>query len=112
MTKANIPCSTKHLIILHKDDHLMTLIIWSAHERVQHNGVEETLREIHSKYWIVKGRCLIRRIIHKCVFVGSLRGRPTGHHHPLPLPTFWVREEPSFTYTGLDFAGPLHIRTN
>ena len=28
---------------------------------------------------------------------------------PPPLPTFRVKEEPPFSYTGVDFAGPLHV---
>ena len=28
-----------------------------------------------------------------------------------PPPDFWVKEEPPFTYTGVDYAGPLHVRT-
>ena len=29
---------------------------------------------------------------------------------PPPLPTFRVKEDPAFTYTGVDFAGPIHVR--
>ena len=28
---------------------------------------------------------------------------------PSPLPTFRVKEDPAFTYTGIDFAGPLFV---
>ena len=28
---------------------------------------------------------------------------------PPPLPTFRVKEDPPFSYTGVDFAGPLHV---
>ena len=31
---------------------------------------------------------------------------------PPPLPKFRVREEPTFNYTGVDFAGPLYIKTS
>ena len=31
---------------------------------------------------------------------------------PSPLPVLRVKEDPAFTYTGVDFAGPLFIRTN
>ena len=29
-----------------------------------------------------------------------------------PLPKFRVREEPAFTYTGVDFAAPLYIKSS
>ena len=31
---------------------------------------------------------------------------------PPPLPNFRVREDPAFTYTGVDFAGPLSVRVS
>ena len=43
LQNADISFSSKHPILLHKDH---ALIIQSAHQRVQHNGVKETLCEI------------------------------------------------------------------
>ena len=37
-------------------------------------------------------------------------GKPYTATHPPPLPEFRVRERPPFTYTGVDFAGPLHVK--
>ena len=62
-------------------------LIEECHERVHHKPVKETLTEIRSKFWIVKGRQLIRKIIHSCV----------------PC-------RPPFTCTGIDFAGPLYVK--
>ena len=44
---------------------LTTLVVTDAHQRVQHNGVKETLVEVRSKYWIVGGRSLVRSLIHR-----------------------------------------------
>ena len=83
-----------------------------AHERTLHSGVKDTLTELQSKYWVVKGRQFIRKLIHQCVACCKLE----GHHYravPLPpLPEFCVKEVPPFSYCGVDFAGLLYIKKN
>ena len=74
-------------------------------------SVKETLTDIRTKYWIVKGRSLVRSTIHRCVVCKRFEGAPYRGPPPPPLPIFRVQEEPSFTYTGVDFAGPLYVRT-
>ena len=108
---ADLPYSTKHPILLPRNHPITSLIVWDAHRRVQHNGVKETLTEVRTKYWIVKGRSLVRSTIHRCVVCKRFEGTPYRGPPPPPLPTFRVQEEPPFTYTGVDFAGPLYVRT-
>ena len=98
--------------MLHRNHHLTTLVVRNAHERVQHNGAKETLTEVRSKFWIVKGRSLIRSLIFQCVVCWRFEGAAYKPPLPPPLPDFRVREEPPFTHTGLDFAGPLYVKTN
>ena len=64
---ANLPFKTKHPVFLDSEHHLATLIVRDAHDRVQHNGVSETLTELRDKYWIVRGRSFVRKVIHRCV---------------------------------------------
>ncbi|MBA4719446.1 MAG: hypothetical protein HRO68_10280 [Nitrosopumilus sp.] len=52
---ANIPHSMKHPILLHRDHHLTSLVVMRAHQKVCHNGTKETLTEVRSQFWIVKG---------------------------------------------------------
>ena len=108
----NLPYTTKHPVMLHRNHHLTTLVIRNAHERVQHNGAKETLTEVRSKFWIVRGRSLFRSLIFQCVVCWRFEGTAYKPPLPPPLPDFRVREEPPFTHTGLDFAGPLYVKTN
>ena len=108
---SDIPYTAKHPILLTKSHHLAVLIVQDAHERVMHNGVKETLTEIRSKYWIIKGRQFVRQVIHKCIICRKLEGLPCALPPPPPLPNFRVTEQPPFMYTGVDFAGPLYIKT-
>ena len=81
-----------------------------AHERVFHNGIKETLTEIRQTFWIPRVRSLTRQLIYQCVLFRKLEGLSFKPLPPPPLPTFRVREGPAFIYTGVDFAGPLHVR--
>ena len=110
-TNTEIPYTVKYPILLLKTHPLTTLIVKQAHERVCHNGVRETLAETRAKYWIPSGRSFTRKIIHKCVICRRFEGLPFKAPQPPPLPECRVKEAPAFSYTGVDFAGPLVIRT-
>ena len=108
---ANIPYSTKHSVLLNRKHPFTVLIIRYAHERVMHNGVRETLTEIRSKYWIIKGRSWVRQILFKCTVCRRLEVLPYKAPPPPPLPLFRVMESPPFTFTGVDFAGLLYVKS-
>ena len=112
LVNADIPYSTKHPILLHKNHYVTTLIVQNAHKRVGHDGVRETLTELRSKYWVVKGRSLVKSLIHRCQMCRRIEGLPcrAPPPPPPPLPVFRVKESPPFTYTGIDFAGPLFVK--
>ena len=61
-------------------------------------------------YWIIRGRSFVRKVLHKCVICRRFEGRPHYPPPPPPLPEFRVKEAPAFTYTGVDYAGPLYIK--
>ena len=112
LSNADISYSTKHPSLLPKGHHLTTLIVRRAHERVFHNGVKETLTEIRSRYWIVKGRSFVRMILRQCTICRKFEGRPYLTPPPPPLPKFRVTERPPFTSTGVDFAGPFYVKSS
>ena len=108
---AAVPYSTKHPALLCKSHHFTLLIVRKAHEAVLHDGVRETLAEIRAKFWIVKGRSFVRSVIHHCHVCRRYEGKSYGAPPPPPLPSFRVEEAPPFTFLGVDFAGPLYIRS-
>ena len=108
---AAVSYSTKHPILLHRDHHFTLLVTLRAHEQVLHNGVKETLTEIRSRFWIVRGRSLAKKIIQQCHVWRRHEGKPYSAPQPPPLPVFRVEEASPFTFTGCDFAGPLYIKT-
>lgn len=111
LANANIPYAAKHPLLLPRSHHFTALVVQDAHVRVAHDGVKETLTETRRKFWIVKGRSLVRSLIHRCVLCRRFEGAPFRAPPPPPLPDFRLKEEPPFSYTGVDFAGPLHVRS-
>jgi len=107
LKKAQISYARKQLT---KQHHFTALILRHAHERPSHSGVKDTLTDIRSQYWIVRGRQFIRKLIHQCVTCQKLEGLPYKVVAPPPLPEFRVTESPPFAYSGMDFAGPLYLK--
>ena len=92
---------TKHPVLLPRYHPLTTLVVREAHEHVHHNGVKKTLTETRKKFWIPKGRSLV----HYCTLCRRFeRASSMVCHHYLYLFSVW-----RFSYTGVDFAGPLTI---
>ena len=110
LRNADILNMAKHPILLNKDHHLTTLIVRDCHERVMHGGVKATMTELRSRYWIIRGRHLIRKILHKCTICRRYQGKSYTSPPAPPLPPFRVKEAQPFSFTGVDFAGPLYVR--
>ena len=110
LQNTKLPFSTVHPILLDRTHGLTKLIVASAHLRVQHNGVKETLSEVRGKFWILKGRSLVKQLIGRCVTCRRFEGLPYSAPPAPPLPGFRVNEAPPFTHAAVDFAGPLYVR--
>ena len=89
LANANIPYSMKYRLLLSQNHPMTSLVIKSQ-----------------------KRQSLVRLIIHRCVKCRRLEGTPFLVPPPPPLPISRVKEEPAFSFTDVDFAGPLMIRTD
>ena len=77
---------------------------------MKHNGTSETLSDLRSSFWIVRGRQLVRSLISKCVICKRLEGRAYNLPPAAPLPDFRVIEDYAFANIGVDFAGPVYVK--
>lgn len=84
---------------------------YRAHKRVLHNGVADTLTDIRTRFWILKGQALVKKVLHQCKTCKVVQGKNLQAPPPL-LPSFRVKEAPPFTNTGVDFASPLQVKWN
>ena len=83
MAKSCLSLSAKNPVLLDKNHHLTKLIVMDAHCRVFHNGVKESLAQLRSEFWLVRGRQFIRKIIRGCVTCKRLEGMVIPLRHCL-----------------------------
>ena len=106
---STLPYDTKHPMILPPDHYVTKLIIWKAHMKVFHNGVKETLIQLRSKFWIVKGRQIVKKHLNKCNTCRKLEGLSYGSPSISQLPKSRVEGGQAFQGVGIDFCGPLYL---
>ena len=63
LVNSDLHMDTKQPILLSQHYSLTKLIVESCHKCVLHGGVQETLAELRSKFWICKDRQLVQKIL-------------------------------------------------
>ena len=71
----SIPYSAKFPVLLRRKQYFTQLVLRQSHENVKHNGVRGTLTEVHSKFWIIKGRQAVKDVLFKCVICKKMLGK-------------------------------------
>ena len=100
----------RHPVILPYKHHVTDLIIKDHHLKVGHMGQESVLSSLRQKYWILKGRSAVRRVLSKCFDCQKRKAKPT-EQFMAELPKDRVTpSEPPFTYVGIDCFGPIDVK--
>lgn len=107
---APIASQAIHPSLIPGEHPIATLLIRHYHEILGHAGREHVLSVLRLKYWILNARAQTRQILRRCV---PCRKRHEGVMNQmmgdLPRPRL-TPHEPPFTYTGIDFFGPFHVK--
>ena len=103
-----MPYGSKHQIIVPKENRVSELILTELHNH-RHMAAEFELSELRKKYWIVKGRSVIKRVTSRCI---QCKHRNVKNLQPMminlpPLNTEGMK--PPFNSTGIDLFGPVLI---
>ncbi|XP_046387356.1 uncharacterized protein LOC124156925 [Ischnura elegans] len=98
----------KHPLILPSKHPFTELIIEDCHKATLHGGVQLTLTTLRTQYWIVKGRQIVKTIIHRCLNCQRYRATP-AYQIMGNLPAHTCRP---FSRAGVDYAGPISIRAS
>ena len=107
---APIESAAKHPVILPKQHHVAKLIVLHYHQLSAHSGLEYVLSLTRQKYWIVKGRLLVRKAINDC-FGCRRRQSQVAEQRMADLPRNRVTPcKPPFICTGVDCFGPFKVR--
>ena len=101
----------RHPLLLPKHSNLTDLIIENQHKKALHTGVAQTLGLVRHKYWIPHGRSVVKRVLRRCAVCRRHEGGPYRMPFMPPLPNSRVSQSVPFTYTGVDYFGPLYITT-
>lgn len=111
ITLATITEEEKYPILLPSKAYFTKLIIMDMHCHLKHAGISQTLAELRSTYWILRGRATVFHIIKKyCALCKLFASYPYKAPQFSPLPEFRVQPSRPFQYTGLDIFAPLIAR--
>ena len=109
---SSVSDSAKAPVLLPARNRYTELLIWEYHYRMLHSGIRDTLNAIRQKYWILKGRSVVKRVLRPCIVCKWVDGTAYKHAIAPSLPNSRVEDAPPFTSTGVDFAGPLLVKNN
>ena len=100
----------KKLILLSDKSPLTKLIIREAHVSNLHTGANQTLAHLRQKYWILRGMAAVKSITKNCIKCKKLT-QPLCQQFMADLPDFRKAPLAPFSHVGLDYAGPLIVKT-
>ena len=93
-------------ILLRNNSHFTKLIIKNIHVNVHHSGVASTLTKLRPKFWLVKGRSSVKKVINRCIICKFIHGK---FILPPQLPKYKVCCEYPFENVSVDYAGEKYI---
>lgn len=111
----NVTRDEQYPILLDKGGALASLLIRDAHccmENIEgHAGTQLVLQYLRKRYWIIGARSLAKNIIKMCPTCFRLR---MGNSEQLmaTLPNFRTTPRDAFHTTGIDYAGPVTLKSN
>lgn len=107
---ARLPEAARNPIVL-RGHPLLSLIIKHHHLRTLHAGTQLTLASLRNEFWILRSRATVRSVLHQCIQCTRERADIPGELMG-DLPEARVnRTVRAFIHTGVDYAGPIAIRT-
>ncbi|XP_053376986.1 uncharacterized protein LOC123529097 [Mercenaria mercenaria] len=98
-------------ILLPKSDWFTVLLVEKIHKQNFHIGVSQTLSQIRFRFWIPQGRSVVKSVLRKCRTCRYFEGGPYKMPPFSPLPSSRVQKSTPFSRIGLDYFGPLLIKT-
>ena len=110
MRLADLPYKRRHPILLPGDHKLTKLIVKSEHERLMHAGSAVVSASLSRRIYILNGRRIIRTIVRSCIKCRKVAARPSPQLFG-QLPTDRLNPGRAFDCVGIDYAGPLLIKS-
>ncbi|BES96686.1 Retrotransposon protein [Nesidiocoris tenuis] len=99
----------KSPIILPSDHPLVRKLVEHTHKNNHHVSGSTLMSLMREKYWILRSRKVIRRVVNKCTICRRFDSKNLQPESTF-LPEERVRDAEVFEIVGTDFAGPLYCR--
>lgn len=107
---ADINDGMKHPIIIPNKSSLTNLLISDAHQKTLHGGPQLMINYLRTKYWIIGVKNLSKHYARTCVT--CIRHKFKQSQQLMgQLPSARVSASRPFSRSGVDYAGPIQIRT-
>ena len=100
----------KNPVILPNKHHVVDIIICHYHLQSEHVGTEYVLSKIREKYWIIKGRVSVRRVLSSCSDCRRCWRRPNQQKMADLPPDRLILNHPPFTFVCVDCFGLFMIK--
>ncbi|XP_065069032.1 uncharacterized protein LOC135694282 [Rhopilema esculentum] len=110
LQNTTLPVESKFPILLPQDSRFTSLLISECHKRTRHGGVNTTLAEVRSKFWVLKGRQAVKQQLRQCMVCNKRNAKPCAPPQSGQLPAERVVRDNPFSTTGVDFAGPIYLK--
>lgn len=101
---------TKTPIVMPHDSPLTKLLVAEAHNETLHGGLQLMLNFLRSAYWVIGAKSLVKQHIRKCITCVK-NSAPTHNQFMGSLPSVRCTPARPFLNSGVDYAGPIKIRT-
>lgn len=99
----------QHPIILPHDSVATMLLARHFHE-ISHSGIEWSLALLRERFWVVKGRKLMKRVVQKCIECKKMFAPPANQLMAELPPDRITPNLPPFTQVGIDAFGPFYVK--
>ena len=110
ISNSNMTDASKFPILLPNKSDLTNHIILDAHKTMLHDGTNSTLSFVREKWWIPRGRQVIKSALRKCVSCLKVQGKPYSYPPEPPLPSDRVNSCKPFQICGIDYTGAIPVK--
>ncbi|GFW43001.1 integrase catalytic domain-containing protein [Trichonephila clavipes] len=111
LLEADLCFGERHPVILPRRCKFTELLVIREHERIGHCGVSATLTQLRKKYWVPKGRQLVKTMIRICLVCKKYSAKPADQLSG-QLPRDRITQSPPFQSVGIDFTGAILVKDN
>ncbi|GFS59684.1 integrase catalytic domain-containing protein [Trichonephila inaurata madagascariensis] len=109
LLEADLCFGEKHPVILPRRCKFTELLVIREHERIGHCGVSATLIQLRKKYWIPKGRQLVKTMIRICLICKRYSATPADQLSG-QLPRDRITQSPPFQILLVPYTFLLALR--